>query len=78
MKENFIQISEIYKLESFMTSLTVVQIQINFDQTLDFVKTGKHPSITDYRQPIAMLFSSKDGTKLTRQRHTARLDGLLS
>ena len=61
-----------------MTSLTVVQIQINFDQTLDFVKTGKQPSITEDGQPIAMLFSSKDGTELTRQRDIARLDGYLA
>ena len=58
-----------------MMSLTVKQVQTNFDQAIDFVKTGKPLTITQNGQPMAMLFSFKEGSELLRLRHAARLEG---
>jgi antitoxin (DNA-binding transcriptional repressor) of toxin-antitoxin stability system len=74
----FIQITEIYEMESFMESLTSAEVQTNFDQALDFVKAGKELAITEDGQPTAMLFSFKEGSELLRLRDAARLDGYLA
>jgi PHD/YefM family antitoxin component YafN of YafNO toxin-antitoxin module len=58
-----------------MPSLTVKQVQTNFDQAIDFVKTDKSLTITQNGQPMAMLLSFKEGSELLRLRHTARLEG---
>ena len=48
--------TEIYEMDGFLTPLTVEQVQTNFDQTIDFVQTGKALTITQDGQPTAMLF----------------------
>ena len=58
-----------------MQSLTVKQVQTNFDQAIDFLKTGKSLTITQDGQPMAMQFSFKDGSELLRLRRAARLEG---
>jgi antitoxin (DNA-binding transcriptional repressor) of toxin-antitoxin stability system len=65
-------------MEGFMMSLTVAQIQTNFDQTIYFVQTGKPLTITQDGQPTAMLLSFKEGSELLRLRHAARLEGFLA
>jgi antitoxin (DNA-binding transcriptional repressor) of toxin-antitoxin stability system len=62
-------------MEGFMTSLTIAQIQTNFDQTIDFVQTGNALTITQDGQPTAMLLSFKEGSELLRLRHATRLEG---
>jgi antitoxin (DNA-binding transcriptional repressor) of toxin-antitoxin stability system len=62
-------------MESFMMSLTIEQLQTNFDQTIDFVQTGKSLTITQDGQPTAMLLSFKEGSELLRLRHVVRLEG---
>jgi antitoxin (DNA-binding transcriptional repressor) of toxin-antitoxin stability system len=62
-------------MEGFMTSLTVKQVQINLNQTIDYVETGKPLTITQDGHPTAMLFSFKEGSKLLLLRHAARLEG---
>jgi prevent-host-death family protein len=57
-----------------MTSLTVKEVQTNFDQAIDFVQTGKPLTITQDGQPMAMLLSFKEGSELLAQRHVTRLD----
>ena len=42
-----------------MMSLTIEQLQTNFDQAIDFVKTSKPLTITQDGQPMVMLLSSK-------------------
>ena len=61
-----------------MQTFTFVQLQTSVEQAIDFVKTGKALTITQDIQPTAMLFSFKEGSELIRQRHTARLEGLLA
>jgi antitoxin (DNA-binding transcriptional repressor) of toxin-antitoxin stability system len=61
-----------------MPSLTVKQVQTNFDQAIDFVKTGKSLTITQDGQPMAMLLSFKEGSELLRLRHAAWLEGFLA
>ena len=53
---------EFYEIESFMPSLTMEQVQTNFDQAINFVKTGKPLTITQDGQPMAMLLSFKEGS----------------
>ena len=65
-------------MEGFMTSLTVEQVPTNFDQTIDFVQTGKPLTITQDGQPMAILFSFNEDSKLIRLRHAARLEGYLA
>jgi antitoxin (DNA-binding transcriptional repressor) of toxin-antitoxin stability system len=64
-------------MEGFMTSLTVEEVQTNFDQTIGFVQTGKPLTITQNGLPTAMLFSFKEGSELLRLRHAVRLKGYL-
>jgi antitoxin (DNA-binding transcriptional repressor) of toxin-antitoxin stability system len=61
-------------MKGFMTSLTVEQVQTNFDQAIEFVEMGKPLTITQDGQPSAILFSFKEGSELLRLRHAARLD----
>jgi PHD/YefM family antitoxin component YafN of YafNO toxin-antitoxin module len=61
-------------MKSFMTSFTVEQIQTNFEHTIDFIQTGKPLTITQDGQPAVILFSFKEGSKLLRLRHAARLE----
>ena len=61
-----------------MMSLTIEQLQTNFDQAIDFVKTCKPLTITQDGQPMAMLLSFKEGSELLRLRHAARLEGYLA
>jgi PHD/YefM family antitoxin component YafN of YafNO toxin-antitoxin module len=65
-------------MEGFMMSLTVEQAQTNFDQTIDFVQSGKPLTITLDGQPMAILLSFKEGSELLRLRHAARLEGYLA
>ncbi|MEQ1534815.1 MAG: type II toxin-antitoxin system prevent-host-death family antitoxin [Burkholderiaceae bacterium] len=58
-----------------MMSLTVKQVQTNFDQAIELVETGKPLTITQNGQPTAILFSFKEGSELLRLRHAARIDG---
>ena len=58
-----------------MMSLTIEQLQTNFDQAIDFVKTSKPLTITQDGQPMAMLLSFKEGSELLRLRRAARLEG---
>jgi hypothetical protein len=62
-------------MESFMMSLTIEQLQTNFDQAIDFVKTSKPLTITQDGQPMTMLLSFKEGSELLRLRHVVRLEG---
>ena len=57
-----------------MMSFTIEQLQTNFDQTIDFVKTSKPLTITQDSQPMAMLLSFKEGSELLRLRHVVRLE----
>ena len=61
-----------------MMSLTIEQLQTNFDQAIDFVKTCKPLTITEDGEPNAILFSFKEGSELLRLRHAARLEGYLA
>lgn len=61
-------------MESFMMSLTIEQLQTNFDQAIDFVQTGKSLIITQDGQPMAMLLSFKEDSELLHLRHVTRLD----
>ena len=61
-----------------MPSITVKQVQTNFDQAINFVKTGKSLTITQDGQPMAMLLSFKEGSELLRFRHVVRLEGYLA
>ena len=61
-----------------MTSLTIEQLQTNFNQAIDFVKTGKQLTITQDGQSMAMLLSFKEGSEQLRLRHAARLEGFLA
>jgi antitoxin (DNA-binding transcriptional repressor) of toxin-antitoxin stability system len=61
-------------MEGFMKQLTVEQVQINLDQTIDYVQTGKPLTITQDGQPTVMLFSFNEGSELLRLRHAARLE----
>jgi antitoxin (DNA-binding transcriptional repressor) of toxin-antitoxin stability system len=65
-------------MEGFMTSLTVEQVQTNFDQIIYFVQTGKPLTITQDGQPTAMLLSFKEGSKLLRLRDAKRLEDYLA
>lgn len=70
--------TEIYEMESLMTSLTIEQVQTTFDRAIDFVKTGKSLTIAQDGQPTAILFSFKEGSELLRLRHATQLDGYLA
>jgi PHD/YefM family antitoxin component YafN of YafNO toxin-antitoxin module len=61
-----------------MDALTFEQVQTSFQQAIDFVKTSKALTITQYGQPAAMLFSFKEGSELLSLRHAARLEGYLA
>ena len=61
-----------------MYALPFEQVQSNFQQAIDFVKSGNVLTITQYGQPTAMLFSFKEGSELLRLRHAARLEGFLA
>jgi antitoxin (DNA-binding transcriptional repressor) of toxin-antitoxin stability system len=65
-------------MEGFMTSLTVEQVQTNFDETIHFVQSGEPLTITQDGQPTAMLFSFKEGSELLRLRHLTRLEDYLA
>jgi PHD/YefM family antitoxin component YafN of YafNO toxin-antitoxin module len=65
-------------MEGFMRSLTVEEVQSNFDETIGFVQTGKPLTITQDGQPTAILFSFKEGSELIRLRHAVRLEGYLA
>jgi prevent-host-death family protein len=65
-------------MEGFMTSLTVEQVQINLNQTIDYVQTGKPLTITKDGQPKATLLSFKEGSELLGLRHVMHLEDYLA
>jgi PHD/YefM family antitoxin component YafN of YafNO toxin-antitoxin module len=46
-------------MNGFMMSPTIEQVQTEFDQAIEFVRTDKPLTITEDGEPKAMLFPSK-------------------